>query len=77
MQRLAYTDNERRTDELELAENLRRARELLARLGEHRRHLDPDTAAERHLRETGHLLRFGCCRDAAYERAVELQALEP
>lgn len=67
MKRLAYSDNSRIADELELAENLRNARMLLSRLGSHRRILEPDSYAETHLRTTGHQLRFGCCRDAALE----------
>lgn len=63
--RLAYSENERITMELELAENLRKARELLNRIGHSRRLVEPDSYGERHLLEHGHVLRFGCCRDAA------------
>lgn len=59
--RLAYTDNDIATAELELAANLRRCRDLLARIGPSDRRYHPDSYGARHLRDTGHHLEFGCC----------------
>jgi len=61
VKRLAYTDNEQELAKLELAENLRRCRELMDRLGPSDRRYHPDSYGARHLHETGHHLGFGCC----------------
>jgi hypothetical protein len=77
MKRLAYTDNTENELELELAENLQRARALLARIGRSDRTSEPSSAAETHLRETGHLLSFGCCSGSLLSDAVAGRPIEP
>lgn len=65
MPRLAYVDNEVSGSDPELAENLRRSRELGDRYGLSGRSGHANSYAARHLRETGHHLEAGCCKDRA------------
>jgi len=54
------------------AENLERARSLLAHLALHARpDVHPSTTAAQHLLEVGHPLRFGCCSNSAVAAVKE------
>lgn len=56
------------------ATNLARLREYLTTLPPNLQLSEPDSTALRHYALTGHVMRFGCCRDASKQTGTVSQS---